>query len=194
MYSTGYGTQTTALSNALFNNGLTCGACFELQCVTSGSQYCYEGVTVTVTATNACPPGSYGGWCQFPHFDLSIYVFTKLAQEVGGVIPVLYKRVSCSKQGGIRFTINGNPWFNNVLITNMAGDGTVKIVYIQGNSNGWNAMTQNWGALWEYRAMLQGEALSFRVVSGGGKTQDFMDVAPSSWNFGSTYEANSNMS
>lgn len=94
LYSTGYGTNTAALSQALFNSGLTCGACFELACDASGSKYCAGAPTVVVTATNFCPSGSDGGWCDSPkqHFDLSLPVFDKIAKEVGGVIPVKYRR------------------------------------------------------------------------------------------------------
>lgn len=94
LYSTGYGTDTAALSSTLFNSGLSCGACYELTCDMSGSQYCHPGASVVVTATNFCPHGSNGGWCNPPrqHFDLAQPVFTKLAQEVGGVIPINYRR------------------------------------------------------------------------------------------------------
>lgn len=146
-----------------------------------------------MTATNACPPGSDGGWCDNkPHFDLSYPMFTQLAPAGAGVFPVLYKRVSCSKSGGVRFTLNGNPYFDNVLVTNMAGDGNLQSLAIQGGSSGWNAMTQNWGAYWQSGANLQGQALSFRVVTGSGLQSDFMNVATTGWGFGATYEADGN--
>lgn len=94
-FTQGYGSNTAALSHVLYNNGLTCGACFELQCVRSQNQYCYGGGnTVTVTATNYCPQGSNGAWCDNPnvHFDLAYAALTQLAPAVAGVFPVQYKR------------------------------------------------------------------------------------------------------
>jgi hypothetical protein len=60
-------------------------------------RFCKPGVTVTITATNFCPPNSAlpdGGWCnqQRPHFDMAQPAFEKIGVYTGGIIPVMYKR------------------------------------------------------------------------------------------------------
>ncbi|KAL3684175.1 hypothetical protein R1sor_002197 [Riccia sorocarpa] len=196
LYTVGYGVQTAALSNALFNNGLSCGACFMIVCKTDESQYCYPGKSITVTATNACPPNSEGGWCDPPklHFDLAFPVFQELAQPVGGVIPVQYKRVSCVKTGGIRFTMHGNPYFNYVLVTNVGGGGDVSALALKGTNSDWYSMTQNWGQFWSASGNVVNMALSFKATLGNGQSMEFDDVAPNDWQFGQTFEADTNFS
>ncbi|MCO5567056.1 hypothetical protein L7F22_020741 [Adiantum nelumboides] len=169
-----------------------CGACFELTCYGGATAGCIAGTSVTVTATNFCPTGSLGGRCDPPrqHFDMAHPSFVQIAHSVAGVVPVKFRRVKCSKNGGLRFTINGNANFNLVLITNVGGVGDVTKLKIKGSSTGWLSMTRNWGDNWQISNVLVNQALSFNVITSNGDSCVSINVADSTWLFGQSFVGN----
>eukprot|EP00850_Spirogloea_muscicola_P018530 SM000171S03219 [mRNA] locus=s171:79041:85456:- [translate_table: standard] len=194
LYSSGYGTDTAAASSALFNDGMSCGQCYQLQCV--GSSACKPGM-ITVTVTNLCPndfskPSDAGGWCNYPrqHFDLSQPAYQKIGVYGAGIVPIQYRRVPCLRTGDIMFSMGGNPFYLDVTIKNVGGSGDLSAVWVKGNSGQWRQLSQNWGMQWSADIAVQGQALSFRLQSQTtGQILTVENAVPSSWSPGSTYQA-----
>ncbi|KAJ0028661.1 hypothetical protein Pint_35752 [Pistacia integerrima] len=192
----GFGIGTAALSTVLFNNGASCGACFEIKCCDS-PQWCKPGKpSLFVTGTNLCPPNfqqdsNNGGWCNPPreHFDIAYPAFSQIAEYKAGIVPVKYRRVPCKKQGGIRFLITGNSYYHMVSVWNVGGAGDISSLEVKGdNKLPWTKLKRNWGQKWQTDAKLCGEALTFKVGLSDGKVVILPHVFPKTWTFSQTFE------
>ncbi|XP_074579271.1 putative expansin-A30 [Curcuma longa] len=200
LFATGYGTATAALSTVLYLGGFSCGRCFQIRC--SGSAYCNTGSpSITVTATNLCPPNlalptNNGGWCNPPrsHFDLSKPAFMQIAYWRAGIVPVMYRRVACSRSGGVRFLLQGNGYWLLAFVMNVGASGDVGSLWVKGSrSTDWIKMSHSWGASFQAFSRLSGQSLSFKVVSyTTGQTILANNVAPTNWWPGMTYQAQVN--
>ncbi|XP_021735776.1 expansin-A7-like [Chenopodium quinoa] len=204
LFNNGYGTNTAALSTVLFNNGYGCGSCYQIMCV--GSKWCnrngygHGSTSITVTATNLCPPNwaqdsNAGGWCNPPraHFDLSMPAFKKIAFYRAGIVPVQYRRVPCGKKGGIRFSLQGNNYWLLTTVMNVGGAGDIAKMWVKGSRTGWISMSHNWGASHQAFGQLGGQCLSFKIQSYSTReTIIAYNVVPAYWSVGMTYQAKVN--
>ncbi|ESW35257.1 hypothetical protein PHAVU_001G219700 [Phaseolus vulgaris] len=199
LYIDGYGIRTAALSTVLFNDGKACGGCYTIFCnAKKAPQWCLRGTSITITATNFCPPNyalpnDNGGWCNppRPHFDMSQPAFETIAKYKAGIVPIFYRKVMCKRNGGIRFTIHGKNYFELVVISNVGGVGEISRVWIKASKiNQWESMTRNWGANWQSLKYLNGQSLSFKVQLVNGETRTAYNVAPSNWRFGQSFRTN----
>uniref|UniRef100_A0A0E0QZL3 Expansin n=1 Tax=Oryza rufipogon TaxID=4529 RepID=A0A0E0QZL3_ORYRU len=196
LYTQGYGVYNAALSAALFNGGASCGQCYLIMCDASKTpEWCKAGTAVTITATNLCPPNwalanDDGGWGNppRPHHLPRRHRPRPLPTVRHTIIYLL--RVKCWRQGGVRFTVSGFNYFELVLITNVAGSGSVQAMSVKGSKTGWIPLARNWGANWQCNSALVGQALSFRVTSTGGQTLQINSVVPEWWEFGTTFTSN----
>ncbi|KAH0853534.1 LOW QUALITY PROTEIN: hypothetical protein HID58_093093, partial [Brassica napus] len=182
--------ETAALSTALFNNGQTCGACFELTCV--NSQWCKQNAE-SQQPTSAHPtthPPVDIHWCNPPnkHFDLSMKMFTSIAEYKSGIVPVKFRRVKCQKRGGVRFEVKGNPNFIMVLVYNVGGAGDVNSLAIKGIRVTGSLCRGTGGRI---GTLVRTKTLVYSEDS-DGRSLTFYDVASESWGFGQTFEAKSN--
>lgn len=191
----GYGMATVGASQALFERGRVCGACFQVRCVEE-LRYCIPGTTIVVTVTDFCPPNyslssEEGGHCNPPnhHLLMPIAAFEKIAIWKAGNMAVEYRRVKCRREGGVRFAIDGHGVFISVLISNVAGAGDVNAVKIKGSNTGWLPMGRNWGQNWHINADLINQPLSFEVTTSDSVTLTSYNVAPKEWRFGVSYTA-----
>jgi hypothetical protein len=96
-------------------------------------------------------------------------------------------RVPCQKQGGIRYTINGNCNFLLVTILNVGRSGVVTAVSIKGDRTAFSPMKRNWGVNFQSGVNLCGQGITFKVVTSDNRVVQSR-VCDGSWSFGRTYE------
>ncbi|CAI5530071.1 unnamed protein product [Closterium sp. Naga37s-1] len=170
-----------------FNSGKGCGTCYQVTCKNSPS--CTKG-SVMVRAV-----GLSGG------FNLNFPAWDKIVKDRNvGNVEIDYRSVDCpsSRTMAVRIENNSNVYNFVVQILGAAKSGGVEKVEISNDGKQWKSMTNNgWGATWVLNpakdVVDKGRKLSVRVTAvGGGQQVVLLDVIPSKWSAGKTYESGTN--
>nr|CAD1833084.1 unnamed protein product [Ananas comosus var. bracteatus] len=113
LYSQGYGTNTAALSTALFNNGLSCGACYEMRCADDTSAQYRAGI---VPVSFRRVPCARKGGIRFTINGHS-YFNLVLVTNVGGAGDVRAVSIKGSRTGWQAMSQNwGQNWQSNAYL------------------------------------------------------------------------------
>ena len=208
LYSQRYGTRTAALCTALFNDGASCGQCYRLVCdAATDPRWCRSGrgASVTVTATNFCPPkyaqpSDDGGWCNPPrqHFDMAPPSFLILAPRVAGIVPVQFRRVPCQRSGGVRFYVQGNYYWLLLYVMSVGGSGDVGDLAVKRAGEpdcNYVPASRNWGITYQVFAALgnaKGLVVRMTCYSSPRKTIVVDDAIPAWWSTGLSYQGSNN--
>ncbi|MBA0643104.1 hypothetical protein Goklo_027422 [Gossypium klotzschianum] len=126
LYSQGYGVNTAALSTALFNNGLSCGACFEIKCANDPRVPCRKqgGIRFTING--------------FRYFNLV------LITNVAGAGDIVKVSIKGTNTGWTSMSRNwGQNWQSNVILVGQALSFRVK-GSDKRTSTSWNVAPTNW--------------------------------------------------
>eukprot|EP00270_Netrium_digitus_P000160 TRINITY_DN10171_c0_g1_i2.p1 TRINITY_DN10171_c0_g1~~TRINITY_DN10171_c0_g1_i2.p1 ORF type:complete len:303 (+),score=23.77 TRINITY_DN10171_c0_g1_i2:432-1340(+) len=199
LYTAGYGVLTAAASGVLFEAGLTCGACYRVQCVNQpGWSYCRNpSKSIVITITNLCPnnwalPSNQGGWCNYPrkHLDMSQPAWEMLAYYGAGIVPVNIARWPCARRGGVVFVLSGNPWYLEINVQNVAVSGDIRNIWLSTNRGQiWTSMDHNWGMVWSLHGNFWNRGLSFRLKSKlTGTLLTIISAIPPNWSVGQTFQ------
>eukprot|EP01084_Bolivina_argentea_P186230 321041_1 len=162
----------------LFNNGVGCGACYEIKCDGGsfvGNQQCIcNSQTVVVQAIDLSAENSE------PHFDMSFEAFDIVAGSECGRISIQYRQVACEFNNNIYITTDNNDeWSYYLNFYNVAGNGKLCSVELKSyQSNTWMQCT-NIGSKWKCDdAALEPTKLplSFRIADCVGNKITVTDV------------------
>lgn len=62
-----------------------------------------------------------------------------------GIVPTRFRRAHCTRRGGMRFQIKGNPYWRLVPVYDVGGNGDVTAVSIKGSGTEWDPDVQELG-------------------------------------------------